>query len=130
VPDRSAARVSRVVAMLGGLIRCAGCGHTLEIAGTTDRKTGQRHPVSYCTGRDASRLCPARATGLASLVDRHVEGQVLHALQADEGLLAEAVAASEKVEAAARAVAEAEHELDLFVGNPPAPTAAAATPDR
>ena len=43
---------------------------------------------------------------------------MLSALQDENGLLAQAVAASDKVEAAARAVAEAEHELDLFVTNP------------
>jgi DNA invertase Pin-like site-specific DNA recombinase len=105
-------------AMLGGLIRCAGCGHTLKITGNTDRKSGQRYPIYYCTGRYASGLCPSRASGRASLVDRYVEEQVLQALQAEAGLLAQAVAASEKVEAAARAVEEAEYELDLFVGNP------------
>jgi hypothetical protein len=104
--------------MLGGLIRCAGCGHTLKITGNTDRKSGQRYPIYYCTGRYASGLCPSRASGRASLVDRYVEEQVLQALQAEAGLLAQAVAASEKVEAAARAVEEAEYELDLFVGNP------------
>jgi hypothetical protein len=47
-----------------------------------------------------------------------VEEQVLEALRAEDGLLAQAVAASERVEAAARAVEETEHELDLFVNNP------------
>jgi hypothetical protein len=105
-------------AMLGGLVRCAGCGHTLKITGNTDRKTGERYPIYYCTGRYASGLCPSRATARASLVDTYVEDQVLQALQAEDGLLAQAVAASERVEAAARSVEEAEHELDLFVNNP------------
>ena len=43
---------------------------------------------------------------------------MLQGLQAEDGLLAQAVAASERVEGAARAVDEAEHELDLFVSNP------------
>lgn len=105
-------------AMLGGLARCAGCGHTLKITGNTDRKSGQRYPIYYCTGRYASGPCPARANVRASLLDTHVEQQVLTALQAEDGLLAQAVAASEQIEAAARSVAEAEHELDLFVNNP------------
>jgi hypothetical protein len=105
-------------ALLGGLVRCAGCGHTLKITGNTDRKTGERYPIYYCVGRYAKGLCEARATVRASLVDRYVEEQVLLALQDENGLLAEAVAASDKVEAAARAVTEAEHELDLFVTNP------------
>jgi DNA invertase Pin-like site-specific DNA recombinase len=105
-------------AMLGGLARCAGCGHTLKITGNTDRKTGERYPVYYCTGRYATGLCPSRATTRASLVDSYVEEQVLRALQAEGGLLAQAVAASEAIEAVARAAEEAEHELDLFVNNP------------
>ena len=105
-------------ALLGGLVRCAGCGHTLKITGNTDRKDGGRYPVYYCTGRYASGPCPARATTRASLLDDHVEGRVLAALRREDGLLAQAVAASGQIDAAARGVAEAEHELDLFVNNP------------
>jgi DNA invertase Pin-like site-specific DNA recombinase len=105
-------------AMLGGLIRCAGCGHTLKITGNTDKKTGERYPIYYCVGRYASGPCPNRATARASLVDDYVEERVLSALQREGGLLAEAVAALGQVEAAAREVDEAEHELDLFVNNP------------
>ena len=105
-------------AMLGGLARCAGCGHTLKITGNTDRKSGERHPIYYCVGRYAKGPCPARASVRAAIVDAYVEGQVLGALQEEDGLLAQAVAASEQIEAAARSVAEAEHELDLFVNNP------------
>jgi DNA invertase Pin-like site-specific DNA recombinase len=105
-------------AMLGGLARCAGCGHTLKITGNTDRKSGQRYPIYYCVGRYAGGPCPARANARASLLDQYVEAEVLQALQAEDGLLAQAVAASEQIEAAARSVTEAEHELDLFVNNP------------
>ena len=105
-------------AMLGGLARCRGCGHTLKITGNTDKKSGQRYPVYYCVGRYAKGPCPARATVRASLLDHYVEEQVLQALHAVDGLLAKAVAASEQIEAAARSVAEAEHELELFVNNP------------
>jgi hypothetical protein len=72
-------------AMLGGLIRCSGCGHTLKITGNTNRKTGERYPIYYCTGRYAKGLCPARATIRASHVDQYVEEQVLAALHADGG---------------------------------------------
>jgi site-specific DNA recombinase len=105
-------------AMLGGLARCAGCGHTLKVTGNTDRKSGARYPVYYCTGRYATGPCPARANVRASLLDAYVEEQVLRALRQEDGLLAQAVAASEQIEAAARSVTEAEHELDLFVNNP------------
>ena len=105
-------------AMLGGLARCAGCGHTLKIAGTTSRKSGERYPTYYCTGRYAKGMCPSRAAARASRLDEHVEGLVLRALQSEDGLLAQGVAASEGVERSSRAVEEAEHELDLFVNNP------------
>jgi hypothetical protein len=68
-------------ALLGGLVRCAGCGHTLKITGNTDRKTGERYPIYYCIGRYAKGLCEARATARASLVDHYVEEQVLLALK-------------------------------------------------
>lgn len=105
-------------AMLGGLVRCAGCGHTLKITGNTDSKTGNRYPIYYCTGRFASGLCPDKATVRASIVDAYVEQQVLSALSDEGGLLAHAVDASEAIDTAVRAVAEAEHELELFVNNP------------
>ena len=105
-------------AMLGGIARCAGCGHTLKITGNTDKKTGQRYPVYYCTGHYASGPCPARASIRASHLDTYVEAQVHAALQAEGGLLAQAVDASNQIEQAARTVADAEHELDLFIQNP------------
>jgi DNA invertase Pin-like site-specific DNA recombinase len=116
LPPRDGSLASQ--AMLGGLARCAGCGHTLKITGNTDKKSGVRYPVYYCVGRYATGPCPARANARASLLDQYVEAQVLHALHAEDGLLAQAVAASEQIELAARAVSEAEHELDLFVNNP------------
>ena len=105
-------------AMLGGIARCAGCGHTLKITGNTDKKTGQRYPVYYCTGRYASGPCPARATIRASHLDTYVEQQVHAALTAEGGILAQAVDARRQVDDAQRAVDDAEHELDLYLTNP------------
>jgi DNA invertase Pin-like site-specific DNA recombinase len=105
-------------ASLGGLIRCAGCGHTLKIAGHKRPSTGEQYPFYYCVGRYASGLCPDRATIRAETVDRYVEEQVLAALQAEGGLVAEARAANDQLDQASRAVTEAEHELDLFVLDP------------
>jgi Recombinase zinc beta ribbon domain/Recombinase len=105
-------------ALLGGLIRCAGCGHTLKISGSLDKRTGKRYPTYSCTGRYAKGLCPRRATIRASAVDEYVETAVLAALRADGGPLAQAVQASEQIDEAARVVANAEHELDCFVTNP------------
>jgi len=105
-------------AMLGGLLRCAGCGHTLKITGTTVRRTGERVPVYYCTKRYASGICEAPASVRAAKVDSYVEEQVLAALSGEGGPIAEARVASEALEQATQTVQEAEHELDLFVTNP------------
>jgi DNA invertase Pin-like site-specific DNA recombinase len=105
-------------AMLGGIARCAGCGHTLKITGNTDKKTGTRYPVYYCTGRYASGPCPNRAIIRASLLDGYVEEEVHTALQAEGGLLAQAADASKNIDDAGRAVDDAEHELDLYLTNP------------
>jgi DNA invertase Pin-like site-specific DNA recombinase len=105
-------------ALLGGLIRCAGCGHTLKIAGHLTPSTQGRYPFYYCVGRYATGPCPSRATIRAETVDRYVEQQVLAALKAEGGLIAEARAANDQLDEAARAITEAEHELDLFVLNP------------
>jgi len=105
-------------AMLGGLARCAGCGHTLKIAGNKDRKTGHYYPSYYCIGRYSKGPCPARASIRASTLDQYVEQQVLAALASETGLIAEAHTAHERLEEAARLVAEAEHELDLYIANP------------
>jgi DNA invertase Pin-like site-specific DNA recombinase len=105
-------------ALLGGLLRCAGCGHTLKITGSTNRKTGERDPIYYCVGRYATGLCQARASARAAIVDQYVEGRVLDALHQQKGFVAEARQAGEQLAQAERTVAEAEHELDLFLSNP------------
>jgi DNA invertase Pin-like site-specific DNA recombinase len=105
-------------AMLGGLARCAGCGHTLKITGHTAHRTRERYPVYYCAGRYASGLCPARASIRASTLDDYVADRVLVALRAEGGLFAEARQAEEALTQFVAAVTEAEHELDLFVSNP------------
>jgi site-specific DNA recombinase len=104
-------------AMLGGLARCAGCGHTLKITGSTRKGTGERYAVYYCVGQYASGPCPARATEAAAKLDHYVEEQVLKVLRAHGGPVAQAVAASAQLESAINAVTGAEHELDLFVNN-------------
>jgi DNA invertase Pin-like site-specific DNA recombinase len=106
------------MALLGGLIRCAGCGHTLKIAGGRGKRTQARYPVYYCSGRYAKGPCLSRATIRASVVDDFVEHQVVAALRSDGGPLAQAVRASEQVDATSRILEAAEHELDQFVTNP------------
>lgn len=105
-------------ALLGGLARCAGCGHTLKITGSTDGRTGERYPTYYCSGRYAKGLCQARATIRAAYLDAYVEEQVFAALEQEDGLLAQAVEASEALDRTRRRLEEAEHELDLFLSSP------------
>ena len=102
-------------ALLGGLARCRGCGHTLKVTGNTEKKTGRRYPVYHCTGRYASGPCPARATIRAQYLDEHVEQVVLEALQQEDSILAQALETSEAAEAAAREVEAAQHELNLYL---------------
>ncbi|HLK16994.1 MAG TPA: zinc ribbon domain-containing protein, partial [Fimbriimonadaceae bacterium] len=116
LPPRDGSIASQ--AMLGGLARCAGCGHTLKITGNTRKKTGQRYPIYYCIGQYASGPCPARATETAANLDQYVEQQVLAAIADDGGPIARAVQASEHLDEATRTVTEAEHELDLYINNP------------
>jgi site-specific DNA recombinase len=102
-------------ALLGGLARCGGCGHTLKITGNTAKTTGERYPVYYCVGRYAKGNCPARATIRARYLDSHVEQAVLEALSSEDGFVAEAVHATEKLAEAQRALDQAEHELAVYL---------------
>jgi hypothetical protein len=102
-------------ALLKGLARCAGCGHTLKITGSYLASAGRRVPHYYCHGRYAKGLCPSRATIISTKLDPYVEQTVLAALRKEGGPLAQAMAASDQVEAAQRAVDEAEHELALYL---------------
>lgn len=104
-------------ALLGGLLVCAGCGHTLKIAGSTNRKTGERTPSYYCRGHYATGRCPAPASVRASTVDPYVEERFLEALAADGGVLAEAHAAQERIGELQRVLEATEHELDVYLGS-------------
>jgi DNA invertase Pin-like site-specific DNA recombinase len=113
LPSRDGSLAAK--ALLGGLVRCAGCGHTLKISGTTNRKTKEREPVYSCVGRYASGLCPARAAARAFTLDDYVEHAVLEALRAEGGPVAEARAASGRLDETQRALEAAEHELELYL---------------
>jgi site-specific DNA recombinase len=102
-------------ALLKGLARCAGCGHTLKISGNHDQALGRRVPNYYCVGAYAKGYCPARASISAAKLDPHVEERVLAALAEEGGPLVQAVEASEGIEEAQRALEAAEHELSLYL---------------
>jgi DNA invertase Pin-like site-specific DNA recombinase len=103
------------LAMLGGVVRCAGCGHTLKIAGGRIRSSGERYATYYCTGRYAAGRCPARATIRASYLDNYVEQQVLTALTAGDGFVAQALEQTDEITQAQRRLETAEHELTLYL---------------
>ena len=103
------------LAMLGGLARCAGCGHTLKIAGGRVRRTDERYATYYCVGRYATGHCPARATIRASYLDSYVEQQVLAALTAGDGFVAQALQQTDEINEAQRRLETAEHELTLYL---------------
>ena len=102
-------------ALLGGLVRCGGCGLTLKIAGNKNSQTGESYPVYHCKGRSAKGKCPDRAAIRASYLDAFVENHVLAALRDEDGLLAQAVHASQQIEDAQRDLDAAEHELVLYL---------------
>jgi site-specific DNA recombinase len=103
-------------ALLGGLLRCAGCGHSLKISGT--RRAGVVYPNYYCQRRFGKGICPSPASISARRIDAYVAEQVLAALRAEDGFFAQAVQASKEVEQTQRRVAQAEHELDQFITDP------------
>ena len=102
-------------ALLGGLARCASCGHTLKVTGNTEKSTGRRYAVYYCAGRYAKGNCESRATIRASYLDDFVERSVLAALTDAGSVLASALESNEAAESAARQVEAAAHELDLYL---------------
>ena len=67
-------------ALLGGLARCAGCGHTLKITG--NRRTRPAALPDLLLRRPLRvGLCPARASARASALDDYVEERVLTRLR-------------------------------------------------
>jgi site-specific DNA recombinase len=61
-------------AMLGGVARCAGCGHKLRVQGSTNARTGEREASYVCAARYAGGDCPAPAAARVKVVDEHVIG--------------------------------------------------------
>lgn len=100
-------------ALLGGLARCAGCGHTLKITGSGP--PSDRYATYYCKKRYATGVCGEPATIRAAHLDDFVEAKVLGALQSERGLVAQAVESSKRIDAAVRALAQAGHELELYL---------------
>lgn len=96
--------------------------HAAQGAGTRSRSPGIRTATQASlspstTARDdqPKGKCSDRASIRASYLDDFVEGQVFAALQDEDGLLAQAVHASQQIEEAQREVEATEHELVLYL---------------
>jgi site-specific DNA recombinase len=110
------------VAMLRSLCRCATCGGTMTVTWTRGARvpaTGERTklPAYACRGDSARGRCPARAYVRVDQLDPFVEAHVLGAFEG-EGPLAEAVASSEALDAAALALDEASHAVREVLASP------------
>lgn len=100
--------------VLRGVLACGGCGKTLLVTGAPERNGKVPPPHYYRRTRHASGICPAPASARHTRVDEYVEQQLLEAFDGD-GPLVEAVAAQERVEAAAREVEAAREELFSYM---------------
>jgi DNA invertase Pin-like site-specific DNA recombinase len=106
-----------VTALLPGLVRCAGCGHPLQIMGSTSKSTGVREASYTCPKKWATGDCPEPASMRVKLVDERVlfllaQPEISEALRA-----ASETAESRWLEAKAE-VDAAEVELDHWVETP------------
>lgn len=102
-------------ARLGGLIRCAACGHKLRVMGTTNGKSGKREASYVCATKYAGGDCPAPAAARVSLVDGHVV-EALADAWAD--VAAGAESAEQRFLRAREEVRAAELALDAWVDDP------------
>jgi hypothetical protein len=110
------------VAMLRSLCRCASCGGTMSVTwtrGATDSTSGRRAkiPAYACRGDSARGSCEGRAYARVDELDALVEARIIASF-GGTGPLAEAVAATEALEDAARRVDEADHALRSLLENP------------
>ena len=99
------ARVNQHPALLAGLTRCAGCGHTMS-------RANNKVLVYACHGRSSNGPCPAPAAITLRLLDEHVERIALHQLAQ---LTATATPDSTKLAEAIEARKAAETELAVFL---------------
>ena len=65
-------RQARRPTLLGGLLRCAGCGLALS-SRTVTRGNGTQYRVYACNGEAAMGACPSRATIVSGVVEPYVD---------------------------------------------------------
>jgi site-specific DNA recombinase len=96
-------------ALVAGIARCAGCGHTLKIVQGYGGKLRY-----YCKGPYSSGTCPARCLIRVDELDPYVEDWFLAAIR-DEVRIAKAVEANGKLDTAQQALELAEARLAAYV---------------
>jgi site-specific DNA recombinase len=106
------ARGRHPVALLGGLIRCAGCSRRMSSTFTTKR--GRVYRQYRCRVHGAGGMCPEPAAINAPLIEPLVAEAVLTRI---EDLTATASERNRRVEDAEREVTAAEAELAAFVAS-------------
>jgi DNA invertase Pin-like site-specific DNA recombinase len=103
-------------ALLGGLVRCAGCGRTM----TADNGWNGKTAMYRCHPRNATGRCEAPALVAKKLIEPYVEAAALELLHG----LSFRASADSRLAAALEAMRDAEAELEAFqqatsaAGNP------------
>ncbi|MFI4977447.1 MAG: recombinase family protein [Solirubrobacterales bacterium] len=113
IPKRTVARTKRG-SLLGGILRCAGCGHALSpsTGGNETKKT--LYHIYRCKGTYASGKCPAPARINRDQADAYVEAAWLEQMAGVEMSGSQATAELENVQ---RELAELESELAEFASD-------------
>ena len=93
------------VALLGGLVRCCGCGHVMS-------RTRTGSIVYTCHGASSAGQCPARAAITTRSLDEYVDGIALRALA---GLPGRPIANRKDAEVAREQRRTAERELGAYL---------------
>jgi DNA invertase Pin-like site-specific DNA recombinase len=100
--------------VLGGLLRCAGCGYLMKADKMTDPRSGERVRIYRCRGDHAAGKCEARA----SVMGRVIEPFVAEALLASGRFTLQVVFADEvDSEALLREVEVARSDFDEYVAS-------------
>jgi DNA invertase Pin-like site-specific DNA recombinase len=101
---RPARALGDAPALLAGLVRCSGCGHVM-----TRKRTA--NVVYGCPVHHSGERCPAPASVTCATLDAYVERIALAELER----LSVTISEGDGVERAKRRLAEAEHELGVYV---------------
>jgi hypothetical protein len=102
-------------AMLAGLVRCAGCGHKMQVGRQWSNGKGTERATYYCR-HGYNGHCPSPMTIRADSLDLDIEARLLDYFESP-GPLGDAVAASGRKRAVEQSVAEGQDVLDKLLSN-------------